>query len=198
MARIGNPLPIFLDPRGALLDAGSIYVGTVGEDPEIEANRIATWFDAAMTIEATQPLRTLGGMIVNGADPSFVYANAEDWSFKVVTADGETVCYLPSVAEAAPQYQPLDSDLTAIAALSTSAFGRNLLTLANAAALKSAAGIVDGLATTGGTITGNITRQGAGVYSYWADAGLTSGREFLSPAAGADPTSQPGDKWFGY
>ena len=37
-------------------------------------------------------------------------------------------------------YQPLDSDLTAIAALSTTAFGRSLLELANAAALLSAAG----------------------------------------------------------
>lgn len=36
--------------------------------------------------------------------------------------------------------QPLDSDLTAIAALSTSAFGRGLLTLANQAALLAAAG----------------------------------------------------------
>jgi hypothetical protein len=38
------------------------------------------------------------------------------------------------------QYQPLDSDLTAIAALSTTAFGRGLLELANQAALLSAAG----------------------------------------------------------
>jgi hypothetical protein len=37
-------------------------------------------------------------------------------------------------------YQPLDSDLTAIAALSTTSFGRSLLTLANAAALLSTAG----------------------------------------------------------
>lgn len=36
--------------------------------------------------------------------------------------------------------QPLDSDLTAIAALSTTSFGRSLLELANAAALLSAAG----------------------------------------------------------
>lgn len=38
-------------------------------------------------------------------------------------------------------YQPLDSDLTAIAALSTTPFGRGLLELANAAALRTAAGI---------------------------------------------------------
>jgi len=43
-------------------------------------------------------------------------------------------------AEVAASYQPLDSDLTAIAALATTAFGRALLELANAAALLSAAG----------------------------------------------------------
>lgn len=40
--------------------------------------------------------------------------------------------------------QPLDSDLTAIAALTTTSFGRGLLTLADAAALRSSAGTVIG------------------------------------------------------
>lgn len=40
--------------------------------------------------------------------------------------------------------QPVDSDLTAIAALSTSSFGRALLELANAAALRTTAGLVLG------------------------------------------------------
>lgn len=40
--------------------------------------------------------------------------------------------------------QPLDSDLTAIAALTTTTFGRGLLELANAAALRTAAGIATG------------------------------------------------------
>jgi hypothetical protein len=38
-------------------------------------------------------------------------------------------------------YQPLDSDLTAIAALTTTSFGRALLTLADAAALRTAASV---------------------------------------------------------
>lgn len=46
-------------------------------------------------------------------------------------------------------YQPLDSDLTAIAALSTTAFGRTLLTLADAAALRTDAGL--GTAATAAT-----------------------------------------------
>ena len=52
-----------------------------------------------------------------------------------------TQAELDAVAAAA---QPLDSDLTAIAALTTTAYGRALLELANAAALQTAGGLVIG------------------------------------------------------
>ena len=45
-----------------------------------------------------------------------------------------------AIAALSTVYQPLDSDLTSIAALTTTSFGRSLLTLADAAALLSAAG----------------------------------------------------------
>jgi hypothetical protein len=46
-----------------------------------------------------------------------------------------------TAAEGAAAYQPLDSDLTAIAALTTTSFGRALLALADAAALRTAAAL---------------------------------------------------------
>lgn len=49
-----------------------------------------------------------------------------------------------SAAAAAAASQPLDSDLTAIAALSTTSFGRSLLAAANAAALRALAELVVG------------------------------------------------------
>jgi hypothetical protein len=197
MTRLTNPRPLFLDVRGALLDGGKVYVGTSGADPE--ASPISVFWDAAMTIPALQPLRTLGGVIVNGASPGLIFFAEADASLTIRTSDDELVDYLPSISMvAAVAYQPEDADLTAIAALATTSFGRNLLTLANAAALKAAAGIVDGLPTTGGTVTGAIVRSGAGVYRYAADPAITGGRDFYTPAAGADPTSQPGDVWYGY
>lgn len=58
-------------------------------------------------------------------------------------------------------YQPLDSDLTAIAALSTTTFGRSLLTQADASATRTTLGLgtiatqdASAVAITGGTITG--------------------------------------------
>lgn len=62
-----------------------------------------------------------------------------------------------AAAAAQAASQPLDSDLTAIAALSTTAYGRGLLTLANAAA-------ADWLPLAGGTMTGVIvTKDGLSI-----------------------------------
>lgn len=59
----------------------------------------------------------------------------QNWSQTLGTAaSGRTALGLDAV------YQPLDADLTAIAALATAAYGRSLLTLANQAALYTALG----------------------------------------------------------
>lgn len=55
-----------------------------------------------------------------------------------------------------------------------------------------------GLPVTGGNVTGNIVRQGKGVHAYWGNATMVNGSMFLTPAANADPTSQPGEIWFRY
>lgn len=56
------------------------------------------------------------------------------------SGDQDLSSYATSAAVAAG-YQPLDSDLTAIAALTTTSFGRALLALADAAALRTAAAV---------------------------------------------------------
>ena len=196
MQRLVNPFPLFLDLRGALLDGGYIYVGTADADPEVSP--ITVYFDADLTIVAQQPLRTRGGFIVNGANPAFVFVDADDYSMRTRDADGNLVSYAPSAVETGGTpvaYQPLDDDLTAIAALATTAFGRSLLVLANAAALKAAAGVVDGIPTSGGTVTGNIVRSGSGPHLYHVDPAYTSGRVFRTDSGASDPTSLPGDIW---
>lgn len=66
-----------------------------------------------------------------------------------------------SIAAAAAAYQPLDSDLTAIAALATTSFGRGLLASADQAAGRSWLGLgtlatqdANNVAITGGSVTG--------------------------------------------
>jgi hypothetical protein len=51
------------------------------------------------------------------------------------------------------------------------------------------------LKLSGGTVTQNITRQGAGPHIYHNDAAMVSGRIFVTAVGAADPTSQKGDIW---
>jgi hypothetical protein len=137
MTRLVNPVPLFLDGRGALLDAGFVYIGTAGTDPEVLANQLPVFWDKALTDPAFQPLRTLGGAIVNGGNLGFVYFSAADFSISTRDADNNLVAFIPTAFDlGGASYQPLDADLTAIAALATTAFGRGFLTLADATAAR--------------------------------------------------------------
>lgn len=142
MTKLVNPVPLFLDGRGALLDAGFVYIGTAGTDPEVVGNRLPLFWDKALTIPAPQPLRTLGGVIVNGANLGFVYFAAADYSITIRDADSNLVAFVTTAFDlGGGSYQPLDSDLTAIAALATTAFGRSFLVLADAAAARTLLGL---------------------------------------------------------
>jgi hypothetical protein len=67
------------------------------------------------------------------------------------------------------------------------------------AAVGTAKSTADGaLPKAGGTVTGEILRDGQGSHVHWVDNAMDSGRATLSPSAGTDPTSVPGDIWFGY
>lgn len=198
MLQIENPFPQFNDLQGDLLDAGLIYIGVSGADPE--SSPVQCYWDKALTIPATQPLRTRGGLIVNNGSPAAVYVGASDYSMRVRDADGGLVWYIRSaIANATASYQPLDADLTAIAALSTQSFGRSLLTAATDVAARALLGIGNFLATAGGTMTGNIVRSGAGAHIYFADAAMTKPVIYLTTSGAADPrTGAPGEIWLKY
>lgn len=66
-----------------------------------------------------------------------------------------------AAAAAQSASQPVDSDLTAIAALATTSFGRGLLTSADAAALRTSAGLGT-LATQSGTFSGTSSGTNTG------------------------------------
>lgn len=84
-----------------------------------------------------------------GTDPSGASATV---AARITATETVANAALPA-ATAASTYQPLDADLTAIAALSTTPFGRSLLTLANAGALLAAGLVVNTVAAAGTTET---------------------------------------------
>lgn len=192
--RVDNPFPLWLDLQGALLDAGYIYVGVAEDDPEVSPLQV--YWDSAFTIPATQPLRTRGGVAVNNGAPALFFVDATDFSLRLKDSGGNLVSYAPSAAETSGvSYQPLNADLTTIAEQTNAPFGISLLTAATAAAARALLAISNWLATTGGTVTGNILRSGAGPHLYHNDGSFTSGRIFVTAAGAADPTTADGDIW---
>jgi hypothetical protein len=191
--RISNPFPVMFDRRGRPLTGGKVYIGQAGEDPELLP--VDVFFDDALTIAAPQPIAVVGGLMMRDSSPALIFIAENDYSLRVRDADGAEVFYAANVVSAVESWQPLDSDLTAIAALSTTSYGRGLLTLANAAALRSYAGLVDSLPLTGGTLTGEVKRSGAGAYPYMVGTGYNVARIFVTANGAADPRTQVGDIW---
>lgn len=138
MAKLVNPIPLWLDAHGALLDGGYIYIGNAGQDPTIPANQLSLFWDKAETIPAAQPLRTLAGVIVNGMNVGQIYFSATDYSTTVQDSNNNLVFYLASAFDlGGTSYQPLASNLTTLASLTLGAMGETLLQAADASTARS-------------------------------------------------------------
>lgn len=86
---IKAPFEYFSDTDGKGLEAGYIYIGVAGLNPE--ANPIAVYFDSNMTVPAYQPIRTLGGFPVNGESISRLYFGENDYSITVKDKQGRFI-----------------------------------------------------------------------------------------------------------
>jgi len=80
--------PIFTDIDGQPLEAGYVWIGTVNLDPQ--TNPINVYWDAALTISAPQPIRTLAGYPSRNGSPARLYVNS-DYSIRVMNRNGSTV-----------------------------------------------------------------------------------------------------------
>lgn len=81
--------PIFSDKNGDALESGYIYVGTAGLDAK--TNAINIFFDSALTIPATQPVRTVAGYPDNNGTKAMLYTSATDFSLTVADKNNVTV-----------------------------------------------------------------------------------------------------------
>jgi hypothetical protein len=87
------------------------------------------------TADAAKPVSTAQSAAISAAQAAAIAAAAADATTKANAAEAAAIAAIGPV-------QPLDADLTAIAALTTTSFGRTFLTLADAAATRSALGLV--------------------------------------------------------
>lgn len=82
------PYPAFAGADGLPLENGYIWIGTVNLNPQV--NPIAVYWDAAQTIPAALPIRTLNGYPVYQGSPSRFYVGS-DYSIQVLDSKGSLV-----------------------------------------------------------------------------------------------------------
>jgi hypothetical protein len=93
---IQPPYPIFTDTDGQPLENGYVWIGTANQNPI--TNPIAAYWDAALTVTAAQPVRTLNGYPSNAGTPARLYVNS-DYSIQVQNKNGTVVYSAPGATE---------------------------------------------------------------------------------------------------
>jgi hypothetical protein len=88
--------PIFTETDGQPLENGYIWIGQTNLDPQV--NPINVYFDAALTILAPQPIRTLNGYPSRSGTPARLYVDS-DYSIRVQNRNGSTVYSAPAATE---------------------------------------------------------------------------------------------------
>jgi hypothetical protein len=76
-----SPFPVFNDLDGSPLENGYIFIGQSNLNPETAP--VNVFWDAARTIPAAQPIRTIGGFPSRNGSPSNVYVENDTYSITV-------------------------------------------------------------------------------------------------------------------
>lgn len=86
-----QPYPNFFDVDGSPLESGYIYIGQVGLNPLIEANRVSVYTDSTLAVPIPQPIRTLGGYPVSIGKITKILARESNYSILVTDKNGSLV-----------------------------------------------------------------------------------------------------------
>jgi hypothetical protein len=84
-----SPFTVFYDRTGQPLDAGYIYIGTPGINPEVSP--ITVYWDSSLTTTAAQPIRTLAGYPSRDGSPSSIIASQSPYSIVIKDKSGALV-----------------------------------------------------------------------------------------------------------
>jgi hypothetical protein len=111
---IQAPYPAFAGADGQPLENGYIWIGTVNLSPQ--TNPITVYWDAANTIAAPQPIRTLNGYPSRNGTPARFYV-ASDYSIQVLDSKGSVV------------YTSLNDNLSGLGTIASNATGNGVQTI---------------------------------------------------------------------
>ena len=111
------PFPVFQDRDGQPLDNGYVWLGTSSLNPQ--TNPVVAYYDSALTIVATQPLRTLNGFISRAGSPAQVYVDAVNFSILVQDRQGTTVFSVPEGTGISPNASGVVYDPAGTGAVAT-------------------------------------------------------------------------------
>jgi hypothetical protein len=87
------PFPVFQGRDGQPLENGYVWIGVANLNPQ--TNPVVAYFDAALTIPAPQPLRTLNGYISRAGTPAQIYVDGVNFSILVQDSKGSMVYNFP-------------------------------------------------------------------------------------------------------
>lgn len=93
--QVVNPYQNFVGLNAVPVQNGYIYIGEENKDPESYPQ--AVYWDSALTIPASQPIRTTGGYIANAGTPGQLFTAAK-YSIRVKDSTGSLVFYAASSA----------------------------------------------------------------------------------------------------
>jgi hypothetical protein len=87
------PFPVFQGRDGQPLENGYVWIGEPNLNPQ--TNPVVAYFDAALTIPAPQPLRTLNGYVSRAGTPAQIYVDGVNFSILVQDSKGSMVYNFP-------------------------------------------------------------------------------------------------------
>ena len=173
------PYSFFTATDGTALEGGKIYIGEVGLDPE--ANPIVAYWDEALTITASQPIRTVAGLPDRTGSPAEIFVGV-DYSITVRDANDVLVYTLLDAGSTLDTADSLSGAFDTIASASTT----------DLSTVSSVNVIIEGVATI--TALGTVS-EGAKRYVEFAGVLiLTHNATSLMLPSGANITTAVGDK----
>jgi hypothetical protein len=94
------PFPVFQGRDGQPLKNGYVWIGEPNLNPQ--TNPVVAYYDAALTIVAPQPLRTLNGYVSRAGTPAQIYVDGVNFSILVQDSKGSMVYNFPDGSGISP------------------------------------------------------------------------------------------------